>query len=548
MKKILVVQLCRIGDILMTGPLLRGLRRDHPSAEISLMVMDTFAGAPLPARLYDRLIPFPLEGLAGALAGGQADWQAALGDLRAFVRGCTKAPFDLIVNLTHTDLSALVVSLLPARKRAGLVMRADRRRGIDSAWMTYLRAAVRSRDLACFHLVDLFSWTAGVGRDAQGLEIDVTPADHAWAERLLESHGVAGRPLIALQLGASTEAKQWPVGHFAELADALAPSLGEIVVVGGPNERPLTREFMAAVKRPVLDTRGESSLRELAALLERCRLLITNDTGPMHVATAVGTRVMDVSSGPVCAYETGPYGDGHVVVEPDLACFPCPLDSDCHHFACRTSLTPADAAAVARFAMDAGPAPAIAGARVLRARRTAASGRIEFVPVGTAPTVKDRVRIEAAKVWERTLAAPARVGGGWSDVAVAGTWLPADADRLSGIHARLCEVGREADAAAAAVRALPKAAPAQVQSLAAGVYATFERLLALGESERAAHAIVTHLRHEIDSISASDLAGMARAQAAAYGATAARARLLAGKLDPSSRPSVVAGETSSPPR
>lgn len=530
MKKILVVQLCRIGDILMTGPLLRGLRREHPSAEISLMVMDTFAVTPLPAHLYDTLIAFPLSGLAGSLAARDAGWQPSLETLRAFVRGCTDTPFDLIVNLTHTDVSALITSVLPAKRRVGLVMRADRRRGIDSPWMTYLRAAVRSRELGCFHLVDLFSWTAGVARDAGGLEIAITPADEAWAERFLRERRLAGRPLIAMQLGASAESKQWPVERFAALADALDPALGEIVAIGGPNERALAEAFVSSVTRPVVNAAGESTLGELAAFFKHCRLLITNDTGPMHVAAAAGTRVMDISSGPVSAFETGPYGAGHVVVEPETACYPCPLDAECHHFACRFALTPADAAAVARYAMGEAPAPVLAGARILQSRRTRASGRIEFVPVGRALTARDRVRMAAAGVWEQTLDAPKRVGDDWVDEGADAALHAPDPARMALVHAHLASVAREADAAATAVRALPKAAPAKIQKLAEGVHATLERLLALGESERAVHPLVTHLRHEIDSVGATDLAGIARAQAAAYTATARRARLLAEEL------------------
>ena len=140
MKKILVIQLCRIGDILMTGPLLRGLRREHPSAELSLMVMDSFAATPLPPHLYDRLVVFPIGDLAITLAKKEAGWEPALDELRRFLKGLGTTPFDLVVNLTHTDMSALVTSLVPARKRVGLVSRADRRKGIDSPWMTYLRA------------------------------------------------------------------------------------------------------------------------------------------------------------------------------------------------------------------------------------------------------------------------------------------------------------------------------------------------------------------------------------------------------------------------
>ena len=133
-------------------------------------------------------------------------------------------------------------------------------------------------------------------------------------------------------------------------------------------------------------------------------------------------------------------------------------------------------------------------------------------------------------MWERTLSAPARVGGDWPETAATALTDVVDVERMSVIQQHLREVAREAEAAATAVRALPKAAPAKIQTLAAGVHASLERLLALGESERAAHAIVTHLRHEIDSVNASDLAGMARAQAVAYGATAARAKRLAEQL------------------
>ena len=534
MKRILVIQLCRIGDILMTGPLLRGLRRAHPSAEISLMVMDSFASTPLPARLYDRLLVFPLGGLAGSLASKDAGWEPALDELRAFVKTTAPAAYDLVVNLTHTDMSALLTSLMPAKKRVGLVMRADRRKGIDSSWMTYMRASVRSRDYSCFHLVDLFSWTAGVGRDAGGLEIDVRDEDRAWAEAFLAAQGLQQASVIAIQLGASAESKRWPVERFAALADALDPSLGEILLVGGPADRDLGHRFAAAVKRRVYTSIGDSSLRQLAALLERSRLLITNDTGPMHVAAAVGTRVMDLSSGPVCPYETGPYGEGHVVIEPEMSCYPCPLDSECHHFACRTAVTPEDAAAVARFALGEGGAPHLTGARLLQARRVGRTGRIEFLPVGDPPTVRDAVRSMAAAMWEDSLKAPDRTGDGWSegsDTAVdAYTHEGGDEASRRVIAEALDAVAREADAAAALLRTLPSAAPAKVQALGERVHASLEKLLALGESTRATHALVTHLRYEIDSIVATDLASMARLQAAAYAATAARARTLAQPL------------------
>ena len=469
--------------------------------------------------------------MAGTLASKDAGWEPALAELRAFMKTCGTTPFDLVVNLTHTDMSALITSLVPARKRVGLVSRADRRKGMDSAWMTYLRASVRSRDHACFHLVDLFAWTAGIGRDAGGLEIDITPGDHAWAEGFLAEHALTGRPFIAMQLGASAESKQWPPERFAALADALDPSLGDIVLVGGPGERALAAAFQAVSRRVVYSSIGESSLRQLAALLQRARLLVTNDTGPMHVATAAGTRVVDLSSGPVSAFETGPYGEGHIVIEPVMACFPCPLDSECHHFACRTALTPEDAAAVVRYALDAGPAPVLHGARVLQARRTGRSGRIEFMPVSGAPALADRVRAVAAGVWEDTLKVPSRVGEGWpAQVDVETSWPDGDDDGREALTEQLLAVAREAERAAGLTASLLKTAPAKVQGVANDAHASLEKLLGMGESTRATHALVTYLRYEIESIAAADLAAMARAQTVAYTATAARVRLLADRL------------------
>jgi len=514
----------------MTVPLLRGLRRDHPSAEISLMVMDAFADAPVPSRLYDRLLRFPLQGLTRTLVANAPEWSPALEELRTFIRESVSQPFDLAINLDHTDTSALVMALVPAARRSGLFQRPNRARSISGPWMTYLRASARSREFTAFHLVDLFSWAGGVARDSAGLDIELALAERNWASEFLAAHSVSSRPLIAMMLGASSESKRWPADRFAALADALEPDLGDIVLVGGPGERELASVFRKAVRRPVVDATGETTIRGLAALLERCRLLVTNDTGPMHMATAVGTRVIDISSGPVSAHETGPYGDGHLVIEPSLACFPCPFGSTCHHFACRLTLSVPDAAAVVRFAMDAGPVPALTDARVLRGQRARASGRIEFVPIGSRRTLADHVRSAAATVWEQSLGAPGRAGAGWSDAPVDSRANAGDAERVAAIREILHGVASESRAAAAALKNIPRSSPARCQAISDSVHAGLLRLLAAGESDRAVHALVAYLRNEIESLAPGDAMAMSRAQTAAYTGTALRAARLADVL------------------
>jgi hypothetical protein len=207
------------------------------------------------------------------------------------------------------------------------------------------------------------------------------------------------------------------------------------------------------------------------------------------------------------------------------------LDSDCHHFACRTAVNRADATAVVRYALGQDPVPAIAGARVLQGRRVGPTGRLAFSTDRIGCDRQGRSAGGRGPSVGSLTACAACPGSGWtndlevSDASAGGQ----QADRAD-LARQLEAVAGEAETGAARARALPKAPPARLQSLAVEVQASLEKLLAIGESTRATHALVTYLRHETDSIAAADLAAMARAQAAAYAGTATRARALADRL------------------
>ena len=105
------------------------------------------------------------------------------------------------------------------------------------------------------------------------------------------------------------------------------------------------------------DAVGKTDMPQLAALLAQCRLLLTNDTGPMHIAIGVGTPVIDLSVGHV-DFNDGPYGKGHWIVQPDLGCAPCGFDQVCPHHACKDRLVPDQVAALCRHAdPQLGPFP-----------------------------------------------------------------------------------------------------------------------------------------------------------------------------------------------
>lgn len=403
MNRLLVLQLCRFGDILQTTPMLRGIRRHLPNTHVTLVVSDAFRHVPIPPSLYDSLVFLPYSEIFQTLAADPDAWPSAVSRLEAFVRSLGDEPFDLTLNLTHSELSSLLAAAIPSRDVRGGLVAPDRSRTVRGEVMTYFWASQLSRAQGCFNLVDLHNWTAGVPSERSGLEVHISTDARERMRTWLSEHGLLNRPFIALQLGASDERKRWPPESFGEAVNGLDPALGEVLLVGTSAERALGERAKSRIERPVHDSLGESSIVELAALLESASLLLTNDTGTMHVATAVGTKVVDVSTGPVFAHETGPYGEGHLVIEPLMSCFPCASGSECHHLACRDAFTPEDIAALVRHALGRGPVPQPPGARILEGRFRE-TGRLEYRPIWT-PTaeLQDLIRPLTAEMWEPTL-------------------------------------------------------------------------------------------------------------------------------------------------
>jgi heptosyltransferase-1 len=132
----------------------------------------------------------------------------------------------------------------------------------------------------------------------------------------------ASRPVVVLHPGARWPSKLWPPAAWAELAHWLTRRGAFVVITGSPADRRLTEALAAGSPGAVLNLAGRTSLGELTALLRAATLAVTADTGPMHLAVALGTPVVALF-GPTAPWRTGPYGAGHEVVRLGLACSPC---------------------------------------------------------------------------------------------------------------------------------------------------------------------------------------------------------------------------------
>ena len=140
------------------------------------------------------------------------------------------------------------------------------------------------------------------------------------ARAKLGRHG----PIIAMHAGARNgQAKRWPIKHFAVLADHLAEDMDALVVVtGAPNEAPLAHDIALYARHPLLNVSGQTSLPQLVALLAESDVLVTGDSGPMHIACAVETPVV-VMHGPTDPALSGPTAPDAIVLRHTLWCSPC---------------------------------------------------------------------------------------------------------------------------------------------------------------------------------------------------------------------------------
>lgn len=337
---VLVCNLTRFGDLLQSQPLLTDLHAGGRS--VGLLCLENFAPATPLLRHVDRVWTFPG---ARFMAGLDRSWQGAAADLLAFSRRVrAEARPARVLNLTPTLPARLLSRLLAPRPEETLGFGLDAEGfGINNGlWATFLSVATRQRLNAPFNIVDMFRMTA---QPLPGGAEAAAPADRrfalceppaeagAWADSFLAAgEGAAASGHVAFQLGASEARRQWPPERFAALGDQLWRAAGvRPVLLGAAAEAPLARAYARAAAHPFANAVGATDIPKLAALLRRCRLLVTNDTGTMHLAAGLGVPSLAFFFATAQPWDTGPYLAECCCLEPALECHPCAFGRACPH-------------------------------------------------------------------------------------------------------------------------------------------------------------------------------------------------------------------------
>jgi len=285
--RILIIKPSSLGDVVNTLPTVNLIRRKHPEAHISWLINDSIASLLRHSPIIDELIVFERRRF-GSLA--------QLSQFGKFLRTLRARRFDVAIDLQGLLRSGIMTWATRARRRIGL---SDAREGAGCFYNEIVHVPRA-------HAVDRYLLAA------RQLGCDTAPIEY----RLGVSDCVAREGLIALSPSARWTTKLWGADKFAELIRCLPAE--RVVLTGSAAER----EWIDPIAQGCRNLAGQTDLFELAELYGRCCVVITNDSGPMHLAVAVDTPVVAIF-GPTDPALNGPYGSQHVVLRAGIACSPC---------------------------------------------------------------------------------------------------------------------------------------------------------------------------------------------------------------------------------
>ena len=294
LRSVCLLRLSALGDVTHVVPLVRTLRAAWPGVAITWII----------GRGERRL----LAGLAG-VEFIEYDKRTGLRGMRLLGRMLRGRRFDALLQLQVALRANLLSAFIPARRRIGY----DRARSKD---LHGLFVRERIADRPGIHVLDAigsFCEPLGLVQDTVRWDLPVPGEAHAWAAAQWPDDG---RPTLLVSPCSSHVQRNWRAARYAAVADHAAARGWRVVLCGGRStlERDTTDAILAAMRTPALDLVGRDTLEQLPALLARGDLLLTPDSGPMHIANAMGTRVLGLHAATNPA-RSGPYSDRRFCVD-----------------------------------------------------------------------------------------------------------------------------------------------------------------------------------------------------------------------------------------
>ncbi|MCG6878411.1 MAG: glycosyltransferase family 9 protein [Deltaproteobacteria bacterium] len=330
--QILMVKLSAIGDVVHTLAFLDVIHQNFPLAKIDWVAEESAAGIIAGHPVIRRVIISRRKSWRRQLFEDR-QYRKVFREISSFTSDLRRIRYDCVIDLQGLLKSGILTGLARGTRKVGMV---GGREGASlflkepPVWVNYHQHAIdRYLEVAAYLGCEWERWSN---------RIPVSPADRQAVEKLLAYHGSKGEDLVAINPMAKWKTKLWEPELFADLADRIMTALNcRVVFTGSGEDRPVIENILSRMKNRPLNLAGRTGLKELAFLYDRCRVLVTTDTGPMHMAAAMGCCVVALF-GPTSPLRTGPYGPGHKVVTSGADCSPC-LKKSCENWTCMGNIT-----------------------------------------------------------------------------------------------------------------------------------------------------------------------------------------------------------------
>ncbi len=329
---ILIIKLSAVGDVVHSLPFLEILRDRFPSAMIDWVVEEDASGIVESHPEIDRLIIFPRKSWLKRFIK-KGEYIGVGKEVTKFLKELKGRRYDIVVDLQGLLKSGILTFLANGKRKIALN---GGREG--SLIFTNEKVAIPDPDL---HALDKYLCIArylGATNPVWNGQIPIYDTDEEHVDYLLGEIG-NNSTLVAVNPMAKWESKLWELHRFASLADTIKEELGAgVVFTGSERDKAAIEDIRSGMKTRALNLAGKTTLRELAYLYQKCVAVICTDTGPMHVAAAMGSAVVVALFGPTSPLRTGPYGAKHRVIRAGLECSPC-FRKRCDDMSCMKKIT-----------------------------------------------------------------------------------------------------------------------------------------------------------------------------------------------------------------
>ncbi len=356
----LIIQLTRLGDTLQSLMALRAAQQLYPQLEIHFVVRERFAEAARRVPWLKNVVVLPSDEILGPVLSGKGTEKEALQKLAGWVRPLVQEPWDLVLNWSYSEASSYLAGLIPSRVKLGYSRAPDVSLSCRDGWSHYIQAVVQGGIHQNIHLTDvlttqlLTALQIHAGEPADNGDAPVTSKSFFTLSASLKVDQDLGnrwrdrsKKWIAVQLGAGKEEKTWESENWAALISQILKNHPEygIFLLGGKEDQERANRLILTLQRQgthaasILSLVGRSDFDLWASAVSRAQWLIAADTAAVHLASVLGTRVLNLSFGGVRWNETGPYGNGHYVVASNLPCEACETPMSTAKHVCKTQLS-----------------------------------------------------------------------------------------------------------------------------------------------------------------------------------------------------------------